>query len=382
MALYIEKPLQSILIKPAGPDCNMECTYCFYLPKKKMFPSSIHPRMTLATAKDLIQQTMRAAYSMVSFNWQGGEPTLMGLDFFKQVVKYQKQYGRKIKVGNSLQTNGLLLNREWARFLAKNEFLVGISLDGPQHIHDLYRRRKKSGGTWKTVVDNTKLLLEQGVAVNALTVVNNHSVDFPEEIYQFHKSLGLNHMQFIPCVEKAPQNPAKFLPFSVSPGSYGKFLIRIFELWQSDFINSMPTTFIRFFDSVFFNYVGLTAPDCHLQDQCGVYVVVEHNGDVYSCDFFVEPHWKLGNLAEANILDMLNSPQQHRFGKLKSTLVKGCKSCPWLSVCHGGCPRDWFSAHDNKQNNFLCPAFKTFFKYADPHFKILAREWRQRHNRT
>jgi uncharacterized protein len=378
MAIYNEKPLQSVLIKPTGPDCNAECTYCFYLPKKNLFPAS--PRMSLATAKTLIQQVMKAAAGPVTFNWQGGEPTLMGLDFFRQVVKLQKQYGRKKKFGNSLQTNGLLVDREWARFLANNEFLVGLSLDGPKHVHDLYRRQKKGGGTWINVTKTTKLLLEQGVAVNALSVINNHSVNFPEEIYQFHKSIGLNHMQFIPCVEKAPRNPAKLLPFSVAPRAYGKFLIKIFDLWQQDFIHATPTTFIRFFDSVFFNYVGLKAPDCQLQDQCGVYVVVEHNGDVYSCDFYVEPSWRLGNISETNIIDMLNSPEQHQFGKLKLKLAKGCEDCPWIGYCHGGCPKDWFSTHDSRQNNYLCPAYKIFFQHADPHFKRLARDWKQRHS--
>ncbi len=373
------KPLNSVLIKPAGPDCNLSCTYCFYLQKAELFPSTKAHRMSLQTLEILVKQVMEQGEQHVSFGWQGGEPTLMGLPFFEKAVYFQKKYGRAQTVGNGLQTNGLLLDEKWAKFLNQYKFLVGLSLDGPQHIHDHYRLHKSGSGSWQTVVDRAKMLLDHGVQVNALSVLTDYAAQFPDEIYEFHKSLGLNFMQFIPCVEPDPLDPTRAADFSLTPERYGTFLKRIFDLWLADFKNGEPTTSIRYFDSVFHQYVGLQPPECTLLPECGVYVVIEHNGNVYSCDFYVEDDWYLGNIHQQQIIDMLNSARQKQFGMIKRQLPKECQTCEWLPYCWGGCPKDrQKDARDNGLNHF-CLSFKMFFEHADATLKELARQWKQKH---
>jgi len=284
-----QKPITTILVKPAGPDCNMNCAYCFYLDKQSLFTESKVHRMSEELLEILIRQAMEQTDDFINFGWQGGEPTLMGLDFFEKVIVLQARHQHGQLIGNGLQTNGILINPDWAKFLHQNKFLVGLSIDGPERIHDHYRRMMGGQGSWAKVRDAAKLMLDAGVEVNALTVVNDFSAQFPEEIYNFHKSLGLNYMQFIPCLEPDRAQAGQPAPFSVSAQSLGNFLVKVFDLWAADFKNGVPTTSIRFFDSVFFRYVGLEPPECTLQKECGTYVVVEHDGGVYSCDFFVEP---------------------------------------------------------------------------------------------
>lgn len=372
------KKLSSVLVKPAGPDCNMACTYCFYLEKSELFSETKIHRMTEEILEETVKQILSQGERDISFGWQGGEPTLMGLPFFEKAVEFQQKYGRGHSVGNGLQTNGLLITEEWAGFLAEYKFLIGLSLDGPDHIHNRHRRLRNGKGSWSQVVDKAKLLLDRGVATNALTVINDYSVDYPEEIYTFHKTLGLNFMQFIPCLELDPNNPSQAASFSVSPGKYGKFLCRIFDLWLADFEGDVATTSIRFFDSLFHIYVDLSPPECTLLQECGVYVVIEHNGDVYACDFFVDPEWRLGNIMENRLIDMLNSSKQTQFGQLKSTLLQECKKCSWLRICRGGCTKDRIHSPADKEINFFCSSYKTFFEHADRHFKNLAQAWKGR----
>jgi len=376
------KPLNSILIKPAGPDCNMECTYCFYLKKKDFFVKEKVHRMSEEILEEVVKQMMQQSANEVSFGWQGGEPTLMGISFFKKAVEFQQKYSRGQTVGNGFQTNGILINSEWAKFLKEYNFLVGISLDGPEHVHDYYRKMSGGQKTWKKISDNAKLLLDSDVAVNALSVVNNYSVNYPEEIYNYHKSLGLNFMQFIPIVETDPNDSTKAASFSVSEEKYGEFLIKLFDLWKADFENDVPKTSIRFFDSVFFSYVGLEPPDCSLMKECGVYVVAEHNGDIFSCDFFVEPQWKLGNVMEDKLIDLLNSEKQLNFGKQKSTLIDECKNCKWLKYCWGGCPKDRLHDPRDKGRSHFCKAYKMFFEHADSFLTQLAEEWKHQQSKT
>ena len=292
----------------------------------------------------------------------------------------RKKYGYSGQnVGNGLQTNGILIDKEWAQFLGEYQFLIGLSLDGPQHIHDHYRLNKGGQPTWEQVVKVARLLMQHKVAVNGLCVVNDYSSRFPDEIYDFYKSIGLRYMQFIPCVEADPDNPEEIAPFTVAPELYGKFLCRLFDRWMKDFKNGLPTTSVRLFDAIFFTYVGMTPPDCTLMEECGSYVVVEHNGDVYACDFFVEEDWKLGNVMEGNLLEMLNSPRQAEFGQRKTQLPSECPSCRWLRYCWGGCPKERMNNPRAKGSNHLCRAFQIFYEHAHDRFTLLAERWLKQH---
>lgn len=373
----MRKLLTSLLIKPSGPDCNLDCTYCFYLDKAQLFPATKTHRMSLETLEEMTRQALQQRAPHISFSWQGGEPTLMGLPFFRNAVEFQKKYGAGKTVGNGLQTNGILLDAEWASFLKQYDFLVGLSLDGPEHIHDRYRIATGGQGSWQRVYDCAKMLIGEDVATNALIVVNDYSVQFPEEIYRFHKDLGLTYMQFIPCVETDPTNPAQAAAFSVSAEQYGKFLNKVFDLWHADIRDGVAAVSVRYFDSVFHKYVGLDAPDCTLMKSCGTYVVVEHTGDVYACDFFVEDTWKLGNVMTHRLVEILNSPRQTEFGDMKAALPGECVDCEWLRKCQGGCTKDRIRDHQDKGSNHFCLSYKMFFEHADVRLQSLAEQWKQ-----
>ncbi len=369
------KPLESILVKPAGPDCNLGCTYCFYLEKTGLFCETRTHRMSDTVLHELVRQAMEQSKKTISFNWQGGEPTLMGLDFFKTAVEYEKIYGRGKIVGNGLQTNGILIDEQWADFLKQYNFLAGLSLDGPEHVHDHYRLTPAGRGTWKQVVKNARLLLQRGVAVNGLCCVTAYSAEFAAEIYKFFKNLGITWMQFIPVVEPDRENPEKAADFSVTAEQYGRFLTEIFDLWRNDFKNNTPSTNVRFIDSILYTYAGLEAPDCHLRKECGVYPTVEHNGDIYACDFFVKPEWKLGNIMENRLADKLNSRKQSGFGRQKGRLPAKCSKCRWYRHCFGGCPKDRIKdPQDNGMPRF-CKSTVMFLEHADPVLSELARKY-------
>lgn len=375
---YTRKKLDSILVKPAGPDCNLFCTYCFYLEKSSLYPDAKTHRMSEEVLKEMVKQVMAQEKPQISFGWQGGEPTLMGLSFFEKAVEFEKHYGRGHSVGNGLQTNGILIDAAWAKFLKEYRFLVGLSLDGPEHVHDHYRFLRNGKGTWSLVVDKAKLLLDSDVEVNALTVLNDYSIQFPEEIYDSHKSLGLNYMQFIPCVETDPKDPTRAASFSVPARKYGEFLCKLFDMWRADFKEGTPTTSVRFFDSVFFSYAGFSPPECTLLGECGVYVVVEHNGDIYSCDFFVEPEWRLGNVMENDLVHMLNSQKQKKFGRMKAELPDECRKCTWLHHCRGGCTKDRIRDSQDQGLSHLCQSYKMFFEHADSRLRRMAEDWKHK----
>ncbi len=371
------KPLNSVLIKPSGPDCNLNCTYCFYLKKADLFTEAPVHRMSAEVQEELIRQVMQQSGQSVVFAWQGGEPTLMGIEFYERAIELEKKYGRGQTVGNGLQTNGLLLNKEWARFLRKYDWLVGISLDGPAHIHNRYRLDRGGNGSHQRVENNARMLLDNDVAANALCCLTDYSVQFPDELYHYFKETGLTWMQFIPIVETDPLDPTRAAPYSVSAEAYGKFLCRLFDLWLADFRDGQPTTSVRHFDSVFYSYVDMQAPECTMMKTCGPYVVIEHNGNVYSCDFFVEPKWKLGNIMTSRIIQMLNSKQQDTFGAAKAVLPGECRRCPWLTKCYGGCTKDRIKdPRDNRKPRF-CTAYKMFFAHADGVLTQLATQWKQ-----
>ena len=370
--------LTSILVKPAGPDCSMDCGYCFYSGKARLYPQTNTHRMSDAVLEEVMRRFLEQPASDLSIGWQGGEPTLMGLPFFKRAVELEEQYGTGKTVGNGLQTNGILLDSRWAKFFRDYKFLIGLSLDGPAHIHDRYRRLLSGGGTWSKVSAAARMLLGEGVPVNALTVVNDYSARFPDEIYDHHKALGLDYMQFIPCVEADPADPQRAAPFSVTAGAYGAFLCRIFDRWRADFHDGRPATSVRFFESLLFSYAGFQPPDCTLCETCGDYLVVEYNGDVYSCDFFVEPAWLLGNVMSDHLTGLFHSDRQRAFGRGKAKLAAACAACLWLSLCRGGCIKDRVRDPRDGGLSHFCNAYRMFFEHADADLKQLTVEWRQK----
>lgn len=374
------KPLESILIKPAGPDCNLGCKYCFYLEKAALFNKTTTHRMSDEVLEELIRQAMAQSGQNISLGWQGGEPTLMGLDYFEKVVEFEKKYGRGKIVGNGFQTNGLLIDHKWAEFLNKYDFLVGLSLDGPQHIHDHYRLTQNGRPSWEIVMNSAQTLLQHGVAVNAMCCITSYSANYATELYNFYKEVGLGWMQFIPVVETDKENPRQAADFSLSAEQYGRFMIEIFDLWLADFKNGQPTTNIRFIESIFHTYVGVPAPECTMRKECGIYVTVEHNGDVYACDFFVEPHWKLGNLMKGRLIDMLNSKRQKSFGELKAQIPRKCRTCQWYKHCFAGCTKDRIKDPKDGGMPRFCQSQIMFLEHADPIFRELAGKWKDQQN--
>jgi uncharacterized protein len=352
------RALTNVLIKPAGPDCNLGCTYCFYLDKAALFPPGAH-RMTEPVLAATLRQMLAQDAAAVSFSWQGGEPTLMGLGFFQKAVDYEMAFGRGQTVSNALQTNGIRLDATWARFLAKYRFLVGLSLDGPAHVHDKYRVNHGGKGTWRKVDDRARMLLDAGVAVNALTVVNDYSAQHADEIYAYLRDAGLAYMQFIPCYE-----PGK--PYTVTPEAYGEFLCRVFDLWRADFENGVPTTSVRWFDSLLNLYAGRAPNDCTLLEECGTYLVVEHDGGVYSCDFYVQEGGRLGSVSDNDLAALYAGVRQREFGAAKARLAPACQACEWLTVCRGGCPKD------RAEVSYFCAAYKRFFAHAGGELRRLA----------
>lgn len=369
------RPITNVLIKPSGPDCNLDCDYCFYIEKMQSQPRRA-PRMSETVLEALICQLLAQSVPQISIGWQGGEPTLMGLSFYRKAIEYMQRCGRGRAVSNGFQTNGVLIDRAWAKFFRNYNFLVGLSLDGPEHIHDHYRRNKAGRGSWRKASDAAKLMLDSGVEVNVLSVVNSYSVQFPEEIYTFHKANGLNFMQFIPCVETEGSGVANF---SVDATSYGTFLCNIFDLWLADFVNGAPTTSIRWFEALLFQYAGFPPTECTLLETCGKYLLIEHSGDVYTCDFFVEPEWKLGNLLKTPLPALFNAPKQTTFGEFKSNLPVDCRACEWRTQCRGGCTKDRLRNPALEDRNHLCGAYKIFFPYADSRLRRLVAEWKHKY---
>jgi len=385
--LPLLKPLSSILVKPTGADCNIDCTYCFYLDRAGIIRPGfqndgrgfdrLHGRaMSEEVQEEMIRQMMRDGGWQVSFGWQGGEPTLMGLDFFKRSVSLQKQYGRNGQsVGNGLQSNGLSIDDEWCDFLRETHWLVGLSIDGPAHVHDHYRVTRNGKPTYEMVKEAAERMSRKKVEFNALTVVNDYSAQYAKEIYEHHKSLGIEFMQFIPCVETDPFHPGQAADFTVSGEDYGKFLCEIFDLWKADFKHGKPTTSVRYIDSVFHTYVDMQPPECTLLKECGCYVVVEHNGDVFACDFFVESDWKLGNVMESRLIHLLNSERQKEFGLLKADMPEECLTCEWQKHCYGGCTKDRIRDPADEGSNHFCGSYIQFFEHADAELQRLAEDW-------
>jgi uncharacterized protein len=369
------KPLSSLLLKPSGPECNLRCKYCFYIEKKEFFQKKTGYRMSEEVLETTIRQMMEQGSEQVIFQWQGGEPTLCGVEFFERAVALQKQYGKGHIIANGLQTNGTLLTPEWARFFRENKFLIGLSLDGPQDLHNALRYTAVGGHVHDKVLKNAKMLIQEGVEVNILAVVSRDSAAMADEIYDFIKAQGFQWMQFIPCVERN-EKTGEAASFSVTPEGYGDFLCRIFDRWWADFDDGKPTTFVRFFDELFYRYVGLEPADCTLREECGAYLIIEHTGDSYSCDFFVNNDNHLGNVLTHKLTDMLNSSAQNAFGKKKSNRHAKCTTCEWENWCRGGCPKDRERFPETQGLSFLCKSYEMFFAHSHARLSSLAADWK------
>jgi uncharacterized protein len=369
-----EAPLiSSLLIKPAGPDCNLACGYCFYRPAAGLYPRIPHPRMTTEVLRAVVSQYMPLS-DTPAFCWQGGEPTLMGLDFFRAVVALQQQLGRRGQVvGNSLQTNGVLIEDEWARFLARYHFLVGISLDGPAEIHDHYRRSRRGEPTLDQVLAGLRTLQRHQVEVNALCMVTPRSAGRGREVVEFLRELGLEYLQFIPCVEKSPTT-GQLREYGLRPEQYGEFLCEVFDLWLA----ADRSFQVRIFDDLLCAELGLDhLRSCEFRSRCGDYVVVEHNGDVYCCDFFVDEAHKLGNLTRQPLTELVARPEFAAFAAAKGDYGGDCLGCQWLYLCHGGCQRHRIFAGDCVQSpSYLCAGLQRFYAHALPRLAPVVAELR------
>jgi uncharacterized protein len=384
-----------LLAKPIGPICNLACKYCFYLEKEMLFPHE--PGMAAwFMSESMLERYVRQYIAsqpgrVVNFSWQGGEPTLLGVDFFRKAVALQQKHAHGKRIENGLQTNGLLLDDSWCDFLAQNRFLVGLSIDGPRELHDFYRLDKGGAPSFDKVMRSIGFLKKHGVDFNTLTVVQRNNSCRPLEVYRFLKEAGSGFMQFIPIVERIAEPPgsdgmalvspdskvpARVSEFSVEPLQYGKFLCSIFDEWVR---NDVGKIYVQLFDVSLAAWVGMEPALCVFQQTCGSAPVIEHNGDIYSCDHYVYPENRLGNLAALSLETLANSPQQIRFGQDKlERLPRCCSECAVRFACNGECPKHRFvEAPDGEERlNYFCPAYKLFFTHIDPCMKFMAEELR------
>ena len=386
-----------VMVKPIGPICNLDCEYCFYLEKENLYPEKETWRMSEATLKSFIRQYIEAqSTDEVNFAWQGGEPTLLGVDFFQKAVKYQKSYGKNRKITNALQTNATLINDEWATFLAENNFLVGVSIDGPKKFHDAYRVSKGNAGTFDDVMKGIRILQKNKVEFNTLTCVNRLNSQKPMDVYRFLRGIGSRFMQFIPIVERKPDRAArdyglslasppafegdKYLepdspvtPWSVKAKDYGNFLIQIFDRWV---IHDVGRYFIQIFDVAFAKWLRFPGGLCIFDETCGRALAMEHDGNLYSCDHFVYPDYFLGNVMDDSMQALANSSAQEKFGNNKQELLpRYCRECSVKFACNGGCPKQRFlkTPGDGEPGlNYLCAGYKAFFTHCDPYLRTMA----------
>lgn len=313
----------------------------------------------------LTAQILSLSGEAVSFCWQGGEPTLAGIDFYRKAIRYQSMFKLPFQIiENSLQTNGILIDDRWASFLSRYDFLVGVSLDGPREVHDLYRRNRGGVGSYEAVIRCIDTLRRYSVKFNILTVVNNLNVKDPKGLYRFMVGMSFKYLQFIPCVERNPYGG--ITDYSVAPGDYGRFLCEVFDEWFND---GNPETYVRDFEDILISYVFGDTPSCIFGRRCGRYIVVEYNGDVYPCDFYVDRRWLLGNIMEDDLEDIVTSERFIEFASMKDRLRERCGDCRWLNYCNSGCPRHWEIR--NYSENHLCSSYKTFFEYAHDRFVML-----------
>jgi uncharacterized protein len=382
-----------LMAKPVGPICNLDCDYCFYLEKEDMYPPREKFRMSDEVLRAYVQGYIAAQPTPeVEFTWQGGEPTLLGVEFFQRAVSYQREYAGAKTIRNSLQTNGTLLDEQWCRFLAAEDFTVGISLDGPQVIHDLHRPDKQGRSSFDSVMSGLQLLRQHGVRFNVLVTVSRQSTAHGLEIYRFLKSRGVGFIQFNPVVERLPTSAEQVIhlhfakppglslgsrsgrdelppsaaavsPQSVEREAYGDFLIAVFDEWVR---NDVGTVHVMNFEWALASWLQLPASVCLFAPRCGKALIVEHSGEVYSCDHFMYPDYRLGNIVEDDLQTLAASEAQQAFGAAKETTLPAyCQRCPYLFACHGECPKNRFTRTPDGEAglNYLCPSYKKYFAH-------------------
>ena len=381
------KPLY-VMLKPVGALCNLACDYCYYLEKSKLYTQNPRHVMSDELLERFIKEYIESqTIPQIMFTWHGGETLMRPLSFYKRAIELQKQYGRGRHIDNSIQTNGTMLTDEWCQFFKENNFLVGISIDGPQDFHDEYRRNKMGAPSFHKVMQGINLLKKHGVQYNCMAVVNDYNADFPLEFYNFFKEIGCEFLQFAPIVERlkednasptslasANDKEAKLAPFSVSPEQWGNFLCTIFDEWVR---NDVGKIFIQIFDSTLANWVDEQPGVCTMAKTCGHAGVMEFNGDVYSCDHFVFPEYKLGNIYTNPLASMMYSDKQLKFGVDKfDKLPSQCKECDVLFACNGECPKNRFTLDKYGEYglNYLCEGFYKFFKHVSPYMDYMKKE--------
>ena len=382
-----------LMAKPASYQCNLACEYCFYLDKGLGTLQSGRPlrHMDDQVLRQYIRQYIaHSPANEVTFSWQGGEPTMAGLDFYRRVLVYQQQYRNGKTISNTIQTNGVLIDDTWAAFLAEHHFLVGISIDGPKSLHDLYRKNSAGNSVFQHVADAVQRLESHGVDFNLLATVNQATAKAPREIYHFlTRELGAKYLQFIPIVERydplqgnqsgeliTPRAKGNYrvTPWSVEGEAYGNFLIALFDDWVRQDVGKV---FVQMFDCTLAAWMGESPGLCVMQPTCGGALVIEQNGDIYSCDHYVYPEHRLGNILTENLTKMVNSKQQRVFGQQKSMLSTDCQQCEYRFACHGGCPKHRIETRGKVAHNYLCAGYRAFFQHVTPYMNAMAQQLRQ-----
>lgn len=381
------KPLY-VMLKPAGAHCNLACKYCYYLEKNKLYPTAQRHLMSDEMLEQFTREYIEAqTMNQVLFTWHGGEPLLRSIDFYRKALSLQQKYAGGRRIDNVIQTNGTLLTDEWCKFFAQNHWLVGISIDGPQPDHDHYRLTAAGKPSWKKVMQGIKLLKKHGVEWNAMAVVNAYNANHPLEFYRFFKENGCQFLQFTPIVERqtrhedgrtlaslADKNEIPLSEASVAPEQWGYFLCAIFDEWVRKDVGKI---FVEIFDCTLANWMGVSPGICAYSKECGHAGVMEHNGDVYSCDHFVFPEYKLGNIRDHSLIDMLYGEQQQEFSRLKhSSLPRQCKECDMEFACHGECPKNRFmkDKYGDSGLNYLCLGYYHYYQHVAPYMDYMKQE--------
>ncbi|HUT54578.1 MAG TPA: anaerobic sulfatase maturase [bacterium] len=356
------KPFQ-LLCKPTAGDCNLACTYCFYRETTPhLYPDEIKHRMSPEIMEAMVKDLLSHRFPETIFCWQGGEPTLMGLSFFEAVIEAQMKHGKGGQVvGNAFQTNGILINDDWARFFARYQMVVGLSLDGPREVHDHFRQNAGGAGTFERVMEAAELLHARGVAFNILCVVNRMNQERGREVYRFFRAHGFDYIQFIPCLETGPDGSV--MPFSATPDGLARFQGDVFDEYRRD---GFPAVSERTFDAVLNLHLSGRPNVCTFGERCGEYLVVEYNGDVYPCDFFVEREWRLGNVMDRGLAEFFSHPLMKTFAARKQEVADECRECGRLSWCHGGCLKDRLPDRASAPGRtYFCESYQALFDATD-----------------